>query len=290
MPLRTTARMTPLSPGQSPPPVSTPIRMRDLRVVSSVGRVAPSSRHPTRRARLGWRNVPSRHRHRIRLRHRRTGRHAGRGRPGRPAGRRLPGVPPSNAWNRDVSRLPVDTRSLAYIASINGNGNRVLHADFGGNGEYGIPYTVVARSQPRLPTRFVEYGDESDPGPYPVPPGRSSRAGRRPARPRRAAAGRAGSTSSTTRGERAAGGRPAAEPYSTCARTGSVRPAGRRPTPPACRSSRAWPATTRSGPVPSATPCDSRCNDPSAPTSPRPGTSPPTTATRTSRPWACGCD
>src|SRR6266480_4342997 len=28
MPLRTTARMTAFSPGQSPPPVSTPIRMR----------------------------------------------------------------------------------------------------------------------------------------------------------------------------------------------------------------------------------------------------------------------
>ena len=30
MPLRTMARMTALSPGQSPPPVSTPMRMRRM--------------------------------------------------------------------------------------------------------------------------------------------------------------------------------------------------------------------------------------------------------------------
>jgi hypothetical protein len=82
-----------------------------------------------------------------------------------------PVFPASNAWNRDVSRLPTDTRSRAYVTAINAGGDRFLHADFGGDGAYGIPYTVVAVSQPRLPTRFVEYGDESDPGPYPIPPG-----------------------------------------------------------------------------------------------------------------------
>jgi len=80
-----------------------------------------------------------------------------------------PVFPASNAWNRDVSKLPVDPRSNAYIASINGGGNRFLHADFGGGGAYGIPYRVVSRSQPRVPIRFTDYGDESDPGPYPIP-------------------------------------------------------------------------------------------------------------------------
>ncbi len=78
--------------------------------------------------------------------------------------------PADNAWNRDVSRDPVDPRSDAYIAAISAGGDRFLHADFGANPAYGIPYVVVPSSQPPVPISFVEYGDESDPGPYPVPP------------------------------------------------------------------------------------------------------------------------
>jgi hypothetical protein len=80
-----------------------------------------------------------------------------------------PAFPASNAWNRDVSRAPVDPRSDAYVRSIDAGGNRFLHADFGGGGTYGIPYRVVPRTQPRVPIRFTDYGDESDPGPYPIP-------------------------------------------------------------------------------------------------------------------------
>jgi len=80
-----------------------------------------------------------------------------------------PVFPATNAWNKDVSRLPVDPRSDAYIRSINGGGNRFLHADFGGGGQYGIPYRVVPRTQKRVPIRFTDYGDESDRGPYPIP-------------------------------------------------------------------------------------------------------------------------
>jgi hypothetical protein len=81
-----------------------------------------------------------------------------------------PVFPRNNAWNRDVSKLPVDPRSNAYIASIDSGGNHFLHADFGGGGQYGIPYRIVSRSQARVPIRFDAYGDESDPGPYPIPP------------------------------------------------------------------------------------------------------------------------
>jgi hypothetical protein len=77
--------------------------------------------------------------------------------------------PASNAWNRDISRAPVDSRSARYIAAINRGGARFLHADFGGGGAYGIPYRVVPRTQRRVPIRFTDYGDESDGGPYPVP-------------------------------------------------------------------------------------------------------------------------
>ncbi len=63
--------------------------------------------------------------------------------------------PADNWWNRDISAEPVDPLSDNYIASINsdenadrdGSGRPVLHADFGSNPEYGIPYTVVPESQ-----------------------------------------------------------------------------------------------------------------------------------------------
>jgi hypothetical protein len=87
--------------------------------------------------------------------------------PPREAG--CPVLPANNPLNRDVSRAPVDPRSAAYVASIGLAAH--LHSDFGSNPAYGIPYTVVGPKQPRVPIVFSEYGDESDPGPYPVPPG-----------------------------------------------------------------------------------------------------------------------
>jgi hypothetical protein len=77
--------------------------------------------------------------------------------------------PASSPWNQDVTTLPVSARSSAYVASVLSGGNTHLHADFGGDGEYGIPYVTVAGGQPRVPITFTAYGDESDPGPYPVP-------------------------------------------------------------------------------------------------------------------------
>jgi hypothetical protein len=76
-----------------------------------------------------------------------------------------PIFPKDNAWNTDVSQAPVDT-SHDYIGAL---GSMVLWPDFGGDGEYGIPYVSVPFSQPLVPVSF-EVADESDPGPYPVPP------------------------------------------------------------------------------------------------------------------------
>jgi hypothetical protein len=79
--------------------------------------------------------------------------------------------PASNAWNTDISEAPVDANSDALIASI--GLTRGLHPDFGAglyNGApIGIPYVVVSGSQPKVAITFTDYGDESDPGPYPVP-------------------------------------------------------------------------------------------------------------------------
>jgi hypothetical protein len=80
-----------------------------------------------------------------------------------------PILPARNPLNTDISRAPLDPHSAAYVASIGLAAH--LHPDFGSNPGYGIPYTVVGAHQPKVPIRFTEYGDESDPGPYPVPPG-----------------------------------------------------------------------------------------------------------------------
>lgn len=83
-------------------------------------------------------------------------------------GKRL--FPADNAWNQDVSAEPVDPNSANLIASM-GLGTS-LHPDFGtvwNGAPNGIPYVVVSGAQGRVPITFTAYGDESDPGPYPVP-------------------------------------------------------------------------------------------------------------------------
>ncbi len=79
--------------------------------------------------------------------------------------------PANNAWNTDISGAAVDPNSDALIASI--GLARGLHPDFG-SGLYegapiGIPYVVVSSAQPKVTVTFTDYGDESDPGPYPIP-------------------------------------------------------------------------------------------------------------------------
>jgi hypothetical protein len=78
--------------------------------------------------------------------------------------------PADNPWNQDVSALPAASNSGNYLSAIATlGGNQKLHADFGGAGQYGIPYITVPGTQPKVPVDFTDYGDESDPGPYPIP-------------------------------------------------------------------------------------------------------------------------
>ncbi len=91
------------------------------------------------------------------------------GNPTPPTVGECPVFPPDNAWNTDISAYPVDPRSDAYVASISADGDEYLHADFGEDPDYGIPYVVVDADQPFVPVTFTDYGDESDPGPYPIP-------------------------------------------------------------------------------------------------------------------------
>jgi hypothetical protein len=78
-----------------------------------------------------------------------------------------PLFPIDNVWNTPVDSLPVHTSSDAYVASI--GANTPLHPDFGSDPSYGIPYVVVSAGQPAVNVAF-EYDDESDAGPYPIPP------------------------------------------------------------------------------------------------------------------------
>jgi hypothetical protein len=78
--------------------------------------------------------------------------------------------PADNPWNQDVLKSKVDPRSDALLQSV--GLDKPLHPDFGtvyNNVPNGIPYVVVPGTQPKVPVSF-RYADESDPGPYPIPP------------------------------------------------------------------------------------------------------------------------
>jgi hypothetical protein len=84
--------------------------------------------------------------------------------------------PADNAWNQDISSQPVDPYSDQIIASFSSS---VLKADFGSglwdNAPIGIPFVVVCGNQPKFSIIYRansydgDYGDQSDPGPYPIP-------------------------------------------------------------------------------------------------------------------------
>jgi hypothetical protein len=79
--------------------------------------------------------------------------------------------PSDSLWNLDVSGAPVDPNSDGIINFI---GSSIgMHPDFGA-GQYqgstiGIPYVIVGGTQNLVNVNFTAYGDESDPGPMPIP-------------------------------------------------------------------------------------------------------------------------
>jgi len=78
--------------------------------------------------------------------------------------------PRDNAWNEDISRRPLLTNSDAMIAQIFselfavGTDNPKLRAFQEMN------FVIVPDNQSVVPIQFVQYPDESDPSPYPIPP------------------------------------------------------------------------------------------------------------------------
>jgi hypothetical protein len=82
-----------------------------------------------------------------------------------------PVLPADNIWNAPVDALPLDPKSAAYVASI--GLSDIVHADFGSGtwdgGPIGIPFVSVPGTQPMVTIHYTAYGDESDPGPFPIP-------------------------------------------------------------------------------------------------------------------------
>lgn len=87
--------------------------------------------------------------------------------------------PRNNPWNQRVDKLPVLPDSGAIIRSIGIDAG--VHADFGSGlydgGPIGIPYTTVGSRQRKVHVSF-DYSDESDRGPYPIPPNAPIEGGR----------------------------------------------------------------------------------------------------------------
>ncbi|HTR26158.1 MAG TPA: hypothetical protein VMI10_19445 [Terriglobales bacterium] len=78
--------------------------------------------------------------------------------------------PADSLWNENIASAPVDPNSDAIINFIGGSIG--LHPDFG-SGLYqgqsiGIPY-IVESGSPLVTVKYNAYGDESDPGPMPIP-------------------------------------------------------------------------------------------------------------------------
>ncbi|MCU0503189.1 MAG: hypothetical protein MUC51_15765, partial [Anaerolineae bacterium] len=77
--------------------------------------------------------------------------------------------PTDNIWNTRIDTLPVAAGSQAYINTI--GAAKGVHADFGAGlwdgGPIGIPYTTTVGAPAAV---TFDYVDESDPGPYPIPP------------------------------------------------------------------------------------------------------------------------
>ena len=78
--------------------------------------------------------------------------------------------PADNAWNRNVSHLKLHAKSEAWLQSV--GLDKPLHPDFGTVWKgvpNGIPFVAVSPTQVKSAVQF-EYSDESDVGPYPIPP------------------------------------------------------------------------------------------------------------------------
>jgi hypothetical protein len=89
-----------------------------------------------------------------------------------PGAPNCPLFPADNVWNTNISKLPVDSHSAAWMASMD-SASTYLHPDFGpdpGGYPYGIPFAIVTSKTPQVRVSF-QYASESYRGRYPLGPG-----------------------------------------------------------------------------------------------------------------------
>jgi hypothetical protein len=71
-----------------------------------------------------------------------------------PPGTTCPVFPADNVWNTDISNLPVNSHSAAWLASSGATSGTLLHPDFGA-APYGVPFNVVSSSHATANFNFL---------------------------------------------------------------------------------------------------------------------------------------
>lgn len=69
--------------------------------------------------------------------------------------------PPDNPWNEDISAWPLHADSDTLVASVGRDKPFRCNPDMG--------FVIVPPDQPKVSLQLLEYAEESDPGPYPLP-------------------------------------------------------------------------------------------------------------------------
>ena len=69
--------------------------------------------------------------------------------------------PPDSPWNEDISKLHVLKNSKEIVARIGADKKLAYNLD--------MAFVVVPANQKLVPAKVLDYPDESDPGPYPIP-------------------------------------------------------------------------------------------------------------------------
>ena len=85
-----------------------------------------------------------------------------------PGAANCPMFPADSVWNTDISSLPVNSRSAAWMKSMK-SATTFLHPDFGpdpGGYPYGMPFNVVTNAHPVVRIKF-QYASESNRRRYP---------------------------------------------------------------------------------------------------------------------------
>ena len=88
-----------------------------------------------------------------------------------PGAPNCPMFPADNIWNTDISKLPVDPHSAAWLRSMDSS-TTFLHPDFGpdqGGYPYGIPYAIVTSAHKTVRIKFADPG-QSNRVRYPLGP------------------------------------------------------------------------------------------------------------------------